>query len=301
MNIRSLLHPLWPFALLLTLYSAATAGVMNNSDAIRVGGSAESLYNVSITDTKIVFTLFFNEVLKKAEERFTVEIFKSDRDLEQALKTGKLDAMFSNTLQYLDQEAFLNPNATYISRFGPNLKEKYYLLVRQDSGIHKISQLRNRRIILPSGHIVGKLFLDVQLLRQGLPESHKFFSEMRKTKESNTAVVDLFFRKTDAALVTDYAFDVARELNPQLDETLGILMVSEPFVYQVISIHRDFPQARIDNFEPHILDIQDTPRMKNLMKTFRFKGLHKIDNSSLKEVRFLVDELRHLKGGDRGP
>ncbi|MCU7807150.1 MAG: phosphate/phosphite/phosphonate ABC transporter substrate-binding protein [Candidatus Thiodiazotropha sp. (ex Semelilucina semeliformis)] len=261
---------------------------------ILAGGSIESLYDTSVTDAEIVFTLVFNEVIKKSNERFKLKIVETDQELAIDLISGELDAIFTNTLHYLKLEEHLNPSACYVVQHGPELKSHYYLLVRRDSGIKHLSQLQNKKISIPYGHAVGQRFLDVELLKEDLPTTEKFFSEIRKTTESNSSVVNLFFSKVDAALITDFSFKVANELNPQIEKELSVIGISDPLVYQIISLRHDFSQSRIDKIEPHVLNINKSPRLVELFRTFRMNSLQKADSETLKEVRSLNQEYLEL-------
>ncbi|MCG7869476.1 MAG: phosphate/phosphite/phosphonate ABC transporter substrate-binding protein, partial [Candidatus Thiodiazotropha taylori] len=272
--------------------SLAIAG--DREVTIIAGLSEESLYDTSITDAKIVFSLIFNQAIQESEEQFVLEIYETDLEVERKLISGELDAVFTNTIHYLKIEEHFNPMGSYIIQHGPEIKPQYYLLTKRNSGIQRLSQLQGMKISIPRGHAVGKLYLDVMLLRQNLPVTDQFFSEIRMTQESNSAVVNLFFGKVDAALVTDDAFNVASELNPQLQKRLIVIDVSEPFAHQIVAVRRDFPLDRIRKIEPYILNAHEFPRMSEVLKTFRLTAVRKINKKTLDEVRKLSDEYRSL-------
>ncbi|MBV2120325.1 MAG: phosphate/phosphite/phosphonate ABC transporter substrate-binding protein [Candidatus Thiodiazotropha sp. (ex Ctena orbiculata)] len=227
---------------------------------IVAGLSEESLYDTSITDAKIVFSLIFNQAIQASDEQFVLEIYETDLEVERKLISGELDAVFTNTIHYLEIEEHFNPRGSYIIQHGPEIKPQYYLLTKRNSGIQRLSQLQGMKISIPRGHAVGELYLDVMLLRQNLPVSDQFFSEIRQTQESNSAVVNLFFGKVDAALITDDAFSVASELNPQLEKQLIVIDVSEPLAHQVVAVRRDFPLDRIKKSNPIFSMFMNLPR-----------------------------------------
>ncbi|MEW8498074.1 MAG: PhnD/SsuA/transferrin family substrate-binding protein [Candidatus Thiodiazotropha taylori] len=149
--------------------------------------------------------------------------------------------------------------------------------------------------------MVGELFLDVLLMRHGLPKSDRFFSEVRKTSDSNSSVINLFFDSVDAALVLDYAYDVATELNLQMKKQLGVIEVSQPLVHQVVSVRSDFSQQRIDGLEPYVLNMPNTPKLHETMKTFRITAMKKVEENTLSEVQQLISEYRRLNGKPESP
>lgn len=261
---------------------------------IKTGGSSNVLYNSSVTDAEIGFKLIFNEMLAKADESFNLKIYESNDKLVRDFKEGKLQAIFTTSLEILDLADLIHPQGRYIVQFGPTLKQRSLILVRREDGNMKLSDLRNHKISLATTHLLGKRFLDVKLLQQGLPVSKEFFSEIVDANTVNTAVVDLFFGKVDAALVPEFSYDLACELNPQIATSLTILDASKPMIYDGVGLRYDFPQSRLDRIEPYVLEDGPAGRLRLLLDTFRINSLHRMDSEMLKEVRELNESYQAL-------
>ncbi|MES9971565.1 MAG: PhnD/SsuA/transferrin family substrate-binding protein [Candidatus Thiodiazotropha sp.] len=274
---------------------ASASAIANEQTILRVGGSAESIYDTKITDVEILISLLFNEMFAEQDKQLKIKIYESDQMLSDQLVTGKLDAAFMNPLFYLDHVNHLNKDVTFAVRHGPTIKPKYVLLVRQDSNIDSLDKLRNKRLIVPSGHIMGKRFLDVELLRSGLPISEEIFSEIRYTGESNAAIINLFFGQVDAALVTDFSYEVASELNRQIPQTLQAILTSKPLVHMLISVRKGLPSEVIEKVLPFADVLHQLPRLKYLQKTFRFEGVIRINNDDLHDIDILNSEYSQLK------
>ncbi|MCG8067475.1 MAG: phosphate/phosphite/phosphonate ABC transporter substrate-binding protein [Candidatus Thiodiazotropha taylori] len=295
-------------ALLYTLFVALLCGqgvtVVHGDEhevTIIAGTSEESLLDSTVTEAKISFSLLFNEAIEKTNERFILEVYETNEQLQSQLLAGELDAVFTNTIHYLQVKDHLNPNGSYVVQHGPSVKPKYYLLTKKSSGIERVDQLSGKRIAIPQGYAVGELFLDVLLMRHGLPKSDRFFSEVRMTSDSNSSVINLFFESVDAALVLDYAYDVATELNLQMKKQLGVIEVSQPLVHQVVSVRSDFSQQRIDGLEPYVLNMHNTPKLHETMKTFRITAMKKVKENTLAEVQQLISEYRRLSSKSESP
>jgi ABC-type phosphate/phosphonate transport system substrate-binding protein len=282
----------WVIGLIILATVSAVAGEQN---IIRVGGSAESIYDTRIADIEILISLLFNEMFEDQDKQLKIKIYESDQMLSKQLVSGNLDAAFMNPLFYLDHIEYLNIDATYAVKHGPNIKPHYVLLARQDGKIDSLEKLRNKKLIIPSGHMVGHRFLDVELLHSGLPLSAETFSEIRYTSESNAAIINLFFGQVDAALVTDFSYEVASELNRQIPQTLQKLRTSQPFVHMLISVRKDLSPQLVEKALPFIDAINESPRLKYLRKTFRFEGVKKISSEDLQDIHLLNTEYARLK------
>ncbi len=278
----------------LTLGSLYAATSPSSHPLILVGGSLDTLENSSITDAEIGFKLIFNELLVDADEHFTIKIYNSNEELMDDFKTGKVQGVFLSSLKFLELVDMVHPKGRYVVQYGPSIKQRYKILVRNDHKDESLAKLRNHKLSLALGHVVGKRFLDVMLLEQGLPQSDRFFSEIDQAKDANTAIIDLFFGKVDAALVPENSYVLACELNPQISASLSVLATSEPMVFQAVGMRYDFPQERLDRIEPHILQIRASKRLSNLFETFRINGIFRLDDDALKEVRELNERYRLL-------
>ncbi len=271
---------------------AATEAISN--PPIQVGGSSDGGHDSSVTDIEIGIKLIFNEMLANSDESFEIKLYDSNDQVIKDFNTGKLQALFVSSLTFLEMEDMIHPSGRYVVQFGPTLKQRYMLLVRVEHQDINLSELRGKKLCVATGHALGRQFLDVALLKQGLPVSDDFFSEIRIVEEVNTAVVDLFFGKADAALVPEFSFELARELNPQISSSIAALATSEPMVNMVVGMRRDFPQQRLDKIEPLLLDISYSARLKRLLKTLRITGFYHLDEDTLEEVKALNNSYRTL-------
>lgn len=280
--------------LMLGVVSSVSGAVVPKT--IQVGGSLESLPNSSVTDAEIAFTLIFNEMLSEVHESFSVKIYEDNDTLVEKLQTGDIQAVFVSTLRYFQLSDMLHPTARYVVQYGPTLKQRYLVLVRNRDANKSLPEFRGGKLSFGAGHQVGKRFLDVELMQQGLPLCDDFFSEIEMVREVNTSVIDVFFGKVDVAIVPDFSYELALELNPTIGDSLSILAQSEPMVFQAVGVRRDFPQNRLDKIEPRILNQAPTGRLQRLLDTFRITRLHRINDDTLKEIRKLNERFEALTG-----
>ncbi|MCG7929494.1 MAG: phosphate/phosphite/phosphonate ABC transporter substrate-binding protein [Candidatus Thiodiazotropha weberae] len=293
MQLKSILKSIVRVTFILIQGLSLVNGSERNA-TILAGISKDTLYDISVADAKIAFALVLNDVLKESGEFVALDVFQNKLEVEKKLLKGDLDAVFTNTLQYLELEEHLNSNGTYIIQHGPNIKPKFYLITKRNAGRDSLDELRGKKISIPKGYAVGNMFLDVLLMRQNHPVSKRFFSEIREASDSNSSLVNLFFGKVDAALVTDFSYEVACELNPQMRKQLTIIQVSEPLIHQVVAVRDDFSQSKLDKIEPYFLNTQRSPNLAQSMSLFRISAIKKLTGNYLTEVRKLRHEFNHL-------
>ena len=93
------------------------------------------------------------------------------------------------------------------------------------------------------------------------------------TENPSKAILQVFFRQTDAALVTVDAFDLTCELNPQLRRDLVVLASSPPFITAFL-IFRPGYRLR-EKFETALLDLHMTPGGRQVLTVFQSSRMEK--------------------------
>ncbi|MET0066640.1 MAG: PhnD/SsuA/transferrin family substrate-binding protein [Candidatus Thiodiazotropha sp.] len=262
---------------------------------IKVGGSVESLHESTRTDAEIAFKMVFNEMLVDINESLAIRIYDSNREVIEKFKQNDVQVIFIDSASYLDIESWIHPVGRYTLQYGPSLKQRYLLLVRNDSSFNSLESLRGRRLSHCTGHRIGMRYLDAELMQRGLPESPRFFAEARVKNNMNSAVVDVYFGKSDVALVPEYGFELAKELNPQVGRQLSVIAASEPLIYITVGLHKTFPEDRMRKVEPSFLSEQPTRRLQSILESFHITRYVRITDEIIEETRAVNDRYHRLK------
>ena len=123
---------------------------------------------------------------------------------------------------------------------------------------------------------------------------------LRDFPKENTskAILQTFFGKSDAALVTKNAFDIACELNPQISQKLKVLYQSQPFI-QFLFVFMDYGKEQnhkkaIENWEKAIMELHKTPGGKQVLTVFKSTRMLKLPFSILEPTIDFVLEYRKM-------
>jgi phosphonate transport system substrate-binding protein len=295
---RSFFLPVW-FALL----GLMPGGVMSETapepyPVIKVGVGIETQYDTSVTDTEIVFKKVMNTLLEKIDEQLTAKAYDNSEILIEDFKEGKIDVIVIDSLNFLELDGVIPLDRRFLVQLGPSLKQRFLILARNKGKDTTLPGLRGGKLSIGGGRKVGKRFLDVTLLQRGLPISDHFFGEVDTGENINTAIIDLYFGKIDAAVVPRFGYELALELNPQLGREIKILATSESVVNEMVGVRHDFPQERLDRIRPLFLNLPPK-RIELLFSMFHITGFHVANDGSLREVRELNKRYQDLVGQER--
>jgi len=257
-----------------------------------IGTRENSKQNVHIG-----FSSVFNEMLSSENIKCEFRDFDSSEELAEALKKNQINSMFGSPLEFIKSESLLMSSPLVSGVISNQQKSKILLLVRKDSEISAIEQLKNKKIASQKWVIqdLGGLYLDTLLLEKKLPTADIYFSEIIKTQTSNAALVSLFFKKADVALLSESEFNIAAELNPQMRAQTRILIASEPYLVIVAALTKNTPADQTNAIKKNLLSIENTSKGKNILRLMKMDGLREINLTDLNNVRELVEKNKQLK------
>lgn len=279
------------FCVLVTLSSLVLA--VETSSKVSIGGTALGLRDFKQQDIEIGFRSALNESLTKEGIVTEFTVYKSNDSLQSAIKNKEVDFFFGTPLEFLSMASFIDKTVIVSGHMNGKYKMRLYLLVRKDANIQSLQSLHHKSIYIPGWLLddIGGLYLDTQLLEKKLTTYSTFFSKIQKSKSSNESILNLFFNKTDAALVTDTEFEIATELNPQIKSELMILQTSEAYPSFVSSglIHTDVHIKQ--KILKSALDLGSTIKGKNILLLMKCAGFKPIAFDELSNVSSLL--LKH--------
>lgn len=263
-------------------------------DTAYVGIMSRLLFSAHRTDTSIATEMAFLDFMDNIGKKGEFKNYSSSEHVLHDMKNHRLDAVLTNPLDYIDLEYQINPTQQYSLTFGDQLEQQIHLLVRKNLKIKQLNQLANKRLAFPAGNQLGKLYLDLILLRNNLAPSEDFFSDVQSGQDLNTAIINLFFKKVDAALVTDVSYNLAVELNPQLSQEIEIFSSSSPMIPLVIGINRSVPSEFIQKVGQMVDNLDNYPRTLHLLSLFKANRIVRINRQHLEPIRALKAEHEKL-------
>ncbi|MCG7869479.1 MAG: phosphate/phosphite/phosphonate ABC transporter substrate-binding protein [Candidatus Thiodiazotropha taylori] len=258
------------------------------------GRMSKVLFDANVTDTTIATDMIIREVFGTMGMKSEIVVYEDKNKLTDDLANNRIDAVFINTIDFLDMQHLIDMERLFTVIYGAQAEQAVLLLVRESDNLDGISGLRGKSISIPAGHFLGKTYLEVLLMESDYPPVEQYFSNIHETIDTNSAIVDLFFNKTDAALVSDIAFELASELNPSIRTNLKPLAESQQMIPQIIGLNKNISEknkARIDDI---MSKSHQNKRIKHLLSLFRANKFIKLDQTDINSTQQLIDRYNQL-------
>jgi phosphonate transport system substrate-binding protein len=274
----------------LTAASDALSG--SGATQIRLAISENVLCGVSINDARAAMEVWSEELLKKIDVKMAFApgqdwVMPSDQ-LLAAIRCGKADIFCLTVEEYRQVAAYVDTSRVMVDEYGG---DELLLVVRDGSGIANLAGLRGRSLIVlenPSTSI-AEPWLSVSLWREGLESPKQFFGRITSSTKLSQAVLPVFFKQADAALVTRRGLDTMTELNPQLSRQLKVLLTSPKMITAFFACRKDYPARFKTPILDGLLDLRSSTTAKQVLVLFQSPGFTSREADCLRPANAQLD------------
>jgi len=178
--------------------------------------------------------------------------------------------------------------------YGKSFYDELILLVRKESGVTRVAQLRGKSLRVEAGQkgSIPIKWLDSVLAAKALPEPQGFFAGISEFSKASQVIMPVFFGQADACLTSRNSFNILSELNPQLGRQMLVLERSPGFATGIIAVRKDIRNPRRDNMVEILQEMQSDPKGKQLLTLFRCNRLVPFRPEHLASVEKVLWECR---------
>jgi ABC-type phosphate/phosphonate transport system substrate-binding protein len=265
---------------------------------MKVGFSAGVFPDVDQRDAQAAMQLWTKELARglglKGEPQ-TI-IYNRTEDLLAAVKKGELILVNLSALEFLGirGKAPMSPALVSLSNIGE--MRQFVLVTRRDSGFTSLRDLRNRSILMPSRrkYSVGRIWLEVLLLQDGKKNPSTFFGEMKESASASQALMSVFFKKVNAAIVTRGTLETSAAMNPQLRSQLTVLAESRSLIGDLTCIPDNVSQQVKRSIENTARHLHESTVGKQMLTMFQIDRAILFQPSHLEGLEELLKEHNRL-------
>jgi len=280
---------IWLAVLCMPAFLAAqdTASRQDAAAPIRVALSSDSFTGVNHNDVLAAIKTWAQVILKQRGVAVEVKtrISDSPEELAEALRSGQTDAASIPTDEFLRLKEM--PEFIFLPTRKNSFTERYVILVHRNNGITNVANLRGRKLLLYNNPRMSLASAWVAAL-MGLPITESV--DMTRIDNASRTVLPVFFRQADACVITSNVFEIACELNPQLQKELRVLATSPEVVPAVFFFRPGYASHGKDELVAAMLTLHDTPAGQQVLMLFQGDGMVKQPISCLEITRQLLQD-----------
>src|ERR1017187_5206987 len=291
--IRSRRHAL-PLMLGAGGWLAAAREAADGGASVRLAISETVVGEVNLDDARAAMLVWAKRLSEDLNVVIDPKLFNSTQEIVDRTPKGQLAAMPGNVIEYR-QIADLLDSSQIIGAAG---LEQHLILVKQNSGIRQIGDLKGRRLCTLKN---PKMCVAPAWLFTILEEGHhgpaeQFFGPGVTDSKFSRVVLPVFFGQVDACLTTKRGFDTMCELNPQVARDLKVIAGSPLMVVNFYIFRKNYQGVNREKLIKAILNLSGTVAGRQLATLFQFEDLGIRDAGCLASVLGVLDAADRARG-----
>ena len=277
----------------------------SDRSVFRVGFSSMMFSDVNKNDAKAALKAWAQTVAgeRGIETDPDPSILTGLDELTSALRNKQVDMVALLAEEYRALNAAVPLAPLFFAYLNGKVEEVVVLLAHRDSGIERVEDLKGLRLITHSNPRASLAipWLNSVLLEKGLRPTAEFLGLVSQNTKLSSVVLPVFFRQSDACLVTRSGFDTMSELNPQIGKALKVLATSPKMVPTLLCFRADYSPAFKDKLFAGLRDLHLSPAGQQVLTIFHSEKLEEMPASGLQSALDLLthcEELRKASGMD---
>jgi ABC-type phosphate/phosphonate transport system substrate-binding protein len=286
-------------ALLVCCVHAHPAKAESTPFHLNIGFSSRAFISVPKEDIRIALQVLSRKVARKTVGSADSRIYDSTDDIKMDLKSKKVDvvALTPEEFIHIRTHTSLEPVMSTVNGKSPEIE--MLLLVRKDSGLTSVADLKRRTIALPSKKSqyggTYHTWLDILTMKERAASTGDFFSSVKETRNASQAALAAFFHHTDACIISNQAFDISSELNPQIARDMKVIARIGRLVGGVIAFRHDLPEDRKQKVRRALATLHEDQEGHQMFMLFQLNRLAPFLPENLTGIEALYAEHRNLK------
>jgi len=275
---------------------AGQKGNIDRGKALVVAFTPQAFFNVDPRDGIGAARVWIRQADRKLEYSSETKVvyYTTQLEVESALERNEVDILLMIADEFINLRDAFNLTPALSTDYGKRFYDELLLLVREDSGITGVGQLRGKNLRIEGGQkgTIPMRWLNAMLQAKTSSSAREFFGNINEFPKANQIIMPVFFGQADACIASLTSFETMAELNPQISRRLRILEKSPGFVTGIVAIRKDVRNQRRDAMIDALRDMDGDPKGKQVLTIFRLNRLVNFKTEHLASVEKLFKTHR---------
>lgn len=252
----------------------------------------------SFKDARIAVRAWLEDIAYKYDGKLDVKFYDTSEELYTDLKNNKIQmAVLDLPFFFKNKKDIYENSSNFWSLTMNNTKfAQYYLITTKDSKYNGFKNIKDKKISLKEGNRVAYVWLDKNSLLSNKKSAINILNEIKYERKESTVLLNVFFKKTDFAIVSKKTWDTMVELNPTISKKLKIIDESKKIHYPFIGIFsKKASSGSVYAFFNLSSDIKNLEGSEQIISMLKFDHIFKIDETTLEPLEKYYNEYFELK------
>jgi ABC-type phosphate/phosphonate transport system substrate-binding protein len=266
---------------------------------LSLGYTGSAYLETTNKDLQAAVSVLIQKIAWKYFGKSKAQYYDNISEMAAALKSGKVQVMCGAPEEFMKLRTLSPLDPILITASGSDYETELLLLVRKESGIRSLLDLKNKSIVMPARNTsvdnMFQVWIETLLMRAGYSRIETFFSSVKENRSTSRGIMTVYFRQADACVVTRQLFNLASELNPQIGRELVPIARIGKLSQGIISVDRGLPDNLRERIKQAFLNVTESPEGKQLLILFQISKMIPFRPEYLTATEALFSENQRLK------
>lgn len=222
-----------------------------------------------VEKSKSIIKILLDEIFENSNANFDVKVYNDYNIFLKDLKNNKINFLNISSFNYIEHKEELDPYFDSIWTVSQNMHDDYneFYLIVNNTSIKSLKDLENKKISVSKNIKWDQLFLQTTN-----PKSSYIYS-----KNESAALINTYFGRYDACVVSSYTYESMLELNPSLKKNITVLKKSEKiFLRHLIALPKNNLKKDLNLIKEAIINFSDSKTKRDIVSIFKVTNLNLI-------------------------
>ncbi|MGA2150079.1 MAG: PhnD/SsuA/transferrin family substrate-binding protein [Bryobacteraceae bacterium] len=278
-------------------------GALAATDAgapVRLAISESVVGDVNLYDARAAMQIWIKKMTQDLNLVLDVKLFATTQEIVEGTLRGRFDCVALNVIEYRQVTDKLD-SSRIVNAAGSAGLEQYVILVKQNSGIRQLGDLKGRRLctLKTPKMCVAPTWLFTVLEDGHYGPAEHFFGSVATDTKFSRVVLPVFFGQADACLTSKRGFDTMCELNPQVARDLKVLISSPAMVVDFYIFRKNYQSMAREKVISALSSLRSSAAGQQLATLFHFDELTVRDASCLTSALSVLERAERATAGHK--
>jgi phosphonate transport system substrate-binding protein len=224
---------------------------------------------------------------KIAGVRFKLEASRNYAAYDEKLYAGKFHFSLPNPYQTINA---IDKGYSVFAKMGDDENFRGIFLVRRDSGISRVSDLKGKAVSYPAPTALAATMMPQYYLQtNGVDVIRDLDNRYVGSQESS--VMNVYLKQTSAATTWPPPWLALVKERPELDTELQVIWETEPLINNGLVVLPDVPSEIVDQVHDLIVNLHTHERGREILRPMELSRFESATNSSYDVVRDFISSF----------
>ncbi len=219
--------------------------------------------------------------------RFKLEASRNYAAYDEKLYAGKFDFALPNPYQTINA---VDKGYRVFAKMGDNDNFRGIFLVRRDSGIHQVTDLKGKRVSYPA-----PTALAATMMPQFYLQTHgvSVMSELdnRYVGSQESSVMNVYLKQTSAAATWPPPWRALAKQRPELERELQVIWQTEPLINNGLVVSPEVPAETVQRVHDLLVNLHTHEQGRQILAPMELSRFESANDESYQVVRDFMEEF----------